>query len=280
LNNRNTPHRLCLLTDFMKWREFRFKRYRKWILPLIILAAVTEGAAIICGATFGKLEEGLFKGVAFLGFMFPPDWSAFAEMVQPAFQSIVIAFLGTVFGTILSVVFALLAAANISNPWVRNITRFFIGLERSIPEIVILLLLIAAFGLGSMPGIIALSLGCIGMLGKLLADTIEELDPIMMESMESVGANKMQIIVFGVLPQIMPNLISYALFRFEINIRLSVILGAVGAGGVGYELDYSFGMLQYHRAFTALLVIIVMIFGTERLSYILRGKIKMEGALK
>lgn len=249
-------------------------------MPLIILIAVAEGAAIVCGATFGKLETGLFNGISFLGNMFPPDWSAFSEMIQPAFQSIVIAFLGTVFGTILSVVFALLAASNLSHPWVRHTTRFLIGMERSIPEIVILLLLIAAFGLGAMPGIIALALGCIGMLGKLLADTIEEIDPIMMESMESLGANKLQIIVFGVMPQIMPNLISYTLFRFEINIRLSVILGAVGAGGVGYELDYSFGMLQYHRAFTALLVIIIMIFGTERLSYMLRNKIKMEGALK
>lgn len=264
----------------MTLKKYSLKRYRKYILPLILLLVVTEGAAIACGATFGKLETGLLNGLSFLGYMFPPDWSAFAEMVQPAFQSIVIAFLGTVFGTLLSVVFALLAAANISNPWVRNVTRFLIGLERSIPEIIILLLLIAAFGLGAMPGIIALALGCIGMLGKLLADTIEELDPVMMESMQSVGANKMQIIVFGVLPQIMPNLISYTLFRFEINIRLSVILGAVGAGGVGYELDYSFGMLQYHRAFTALLVIIIMIFGTERLSYMLRGRIKMEGALK
>jgi phosphonate transport system permease protein len=191
-----------------------------------------------------------------------------------------IAFLGTVFGTLLSIVFAMLAASNITNQWVRNTARVLIGLERSVPEIVILLLMIAAFGLGPMPGIIALALGCIGMVGKLLADAIEELDTVMIESIESVGANKLQVIVFGVLPQIMPNLISYTLFRFEINIRLSVILGAVGAGGIGYELDYAFNMLQYHRAFTALLVIIVMVVGTERLSYILRKNVKTEGALK
>jgi phosphonate transport system permease protein len=260
--------------------DFSFKRYRKWIVPFVLFAAVTEGAAIVCGATFGKLADGLVKGAAFFCFMFPPDWAAFSEMLQPAFQSIMIAFLGTVFGTLLSIVFAMLASSNLAPVWLRNTSRFLIGLERSIPEIVILLLMIAAFGLGPMPGIVALSLGCIGMLGKLLADTIEELDPVMMESMESVGANKMQIIVFGVLPQIMPNLISYSLFRLEINIRLSVLLGAVGAGGIGYELDYSFNMLQYHRAFTALLVIVVMVFGTERLSYLLRKNIKMEGALK
>ena len=260
--------------------EFSFKRYQKFIIPVILLVAVTEGAAIVCGATMDKLVTGLVKGFAFLGYMFPPDWQAFSDMLEPAFQSIIVAFLGTVFGTLLSIVFAMLAAANLSHPWVRNITRFFIGLERSVPEIIILLLLVSAFGLGTMPGIIALSLGCIGMLGKLLADVIEELDPIMIESMESVGANKMQVIIFGVLPQIIPNLISYALFRFEINIRLSVLLGAVGAGGIGYELDYSFNMLQYHRAFTALLVIILMVFGTEQLSSMLRKNIKMEGALK
>lgn len=261
-------------------QKYTFRRYRKYIVPVLVLLAVAEGSGLACGASLARLQEGLFKGVAFFGYMFPPDWSAFSEMLQPAFQSIIIAFLGTVFGTLLSVVFAMLAASNLSNSWVRNITRFLIGLERSVPEIVILLLLIAAFGLGAMPGIIALALGCVGMLGKLLADVIEEIDHKMIESMESVGANKMQVIVFGVLPQIMPNLISYALFRFEINIRLSVILGAVGAGGIGYELDYSFGMLQYHRAFTAMLVIIVMIFGTEHLSNILRDKIKIGGVLK
>jgi phosphonate transport system permease protein len=261
-------------------QKYSFKRYTRYIIPVIVLLAVTEGAAIVCGATFSGLRDGIIKGVGFFGFMSPPDWPAFAEMVQPAFQSIVIAFLGTVFGTLLSIVFALFASSNLSYKWVRNITRFLIGLERSIPEIVILLLLIAAFGMGAMSGIIVLALGCVGMLGKLLADVIEEIDPTMLESMESVGANKLQIIAFGVLPQIMPNLISYTLFRFEINIRLSVILGAIGAGGIGYELDYSFQMLQYHRAFTAMLVIIVMIFGTEQLSGMLKKKFKVEEALK
>src|ERR1700756_1683144 len=140
-------------------RKFSFKRYKKFILPLIALLAVTEGAAIICGATFDKLFGGLFRGMAFLGNMFPPDWSAFSEMIEPALQSIIIAFLGTVFGAVMSIVFALLAASNLSNPWVRNITRFLIGLERSIPEIVILILMVAAFGLWAMPGVVSLSLG-------------------------------------------------------------------------------------------------------------------------
>ncbi|AYL94477.1 phosphonate ABC transporter, permease protein PhnE [Mucilaginibacter celer] len=259
---------------------YSFKRYRKFVLPLISLIIVTAGASFVCDATLFKLRTGILKGLAFLRFMAPPDWTAFKDMLEPALQSMLLALLGTVFGTILSVIFAMLAASNISNKWVRNTARVLIALERSVPEIIILLLLIAAFGLGATPGIISLSLGCIGMLGKLLADIIEEIDPVLIESMESLGANKMQIIWFGVIPQIIPNLISYALFRLEINIRLSVIMGAIGAGGIGYELDYSFSMLQYHRAFTAMIVVIVMIFGTERLSYLLRKKFKVEGALQ
>ncbi|HZY37045.1 MAG TPA: phosphonate ABC transporter, permease protein PhnE [Mucilaginibacter sp.] len=264
----------------MKPREFSFKRYRKFIIPLIVLLAVTEGAAIVCGATFDSLFGGLGRGILFLGNLYPPDWKAFSEMADPALKTIIIAFLGTVFGSVMSIFFALMAASNLANPWVRNLTRFLIAFERAIPESVILILLVAASGLGAMSGVVALSLGCIGMLGKLLADIIEGIDPLMIESIESVGGNKAQVIVFGVVPQIIPNIISYTLFRFDINIRLSVLLGAVGAGGIGYELDYSFGMLDYHRAFTAIIIIIAIVFGTERLSYYLRKKIKMEGALK
>ncbi|HEY9001721.1 MAG TPA: ABC transporter permease subunit [Mucilaginibacter sp.] len=201
----------------MNLSKYSFKRYRKLIIPIVSLLIVAEGAAIVCGATFDKLFTGLTKGFSFLAYMFPPKWDAFSEMIGPALQTILIAFLGTVFGTIMSVFFAMLAASNISHKWVRNIARFFIGFERSVPEIVIILLLIAAYGLGAMSGVVALALGCIGMVGKLLADTIEELDSTMLESIESVGANKLQVINFGVMPQIMPNLISYTLFRFEIK---------------------------------------------------------------
>src|SRR5882672_2573419 len=101
----------------MKLKGFSLKRYRKLVIPLIILIIVAEGAALACGASFGKLQKGIVEGLSFLGYMFPPDWSAFAEMLQPAFQSIVIAFLGTVFGTLMSIVFAMLAASNLSYSW-------------------------------------------------------------------------------------------------------------------------------------------------------------------
>jgi phosphonate transport system permease protein len=264
----------------MQLKQFSIKRYYPFIVGLIVFAALSWGAAISCKIELTGLIEGIGKGMVFFKNLFPPDWEAFPEMLQPALDSLILAFLGTFFGTLMAVVFAVLGAANISHPIVRTISRFLIGLERSLPELFILLFLIAAFGLGSMPGIICLSLGCIGMLGKLLADAIEEIDGVLIQSLTAVGANKLQIIVFGIFPEILPKLLAYSLFRLEINIRLSVILGAVGAGGIGYELDYAFSMLQYHRACSALLVVLVLIFGIEKLSAYLRNMLNIKANLK
>jgi phosphonate transport system permease protein len=112
------------------------------------------------------------------------------------------------------------------------------------------------------------------MLGKLLADTIEEIDSVMLDSMTSVGANKLQVAFYGIFPQILPNLVTYAFFRLEISIRLSVILGAVREVGIGYELEYAFNMLNYHWAMTAFLLILLIVPGTEQVFNLVKKRIK------
>jgi len=142
-----------------------------------------------------------------------------------------------------------------------------------VPELFILLILIAAYGLGALSAVLALMIGCIGMLGKLFADAIEETPNSVIESLKVAGANKVQIIYFGIIPDLLPKLISYSLFRFEINIRLSVLLGAVGAGGIGYELDYAFSMLQFHRALSCLIVILILVIIIEQISVFIRKRL-------
>jgi len=264
----------------MKIAEFKISRYKNIVLPLGGLILLSFLASKSCKIDFSDFGEGIANGTFFITRMFPPDWAAFPDMLQPTFDTILLALLGTFFGTILSLLIAFFAAANLSNPWVRNITRSLISIERSIPELFILLILITAFGLGAVPAIIAIALGCVGMLGKLLADTIEDIPPTLMDSVASIGANKIQIIAFAVMPEIIPNLISYALFRFEVNIRLSVLLGAIGAGGIGYELETSFSLLEYHRAFSALIIVLVLVFSIERLSSFFRNKLKTAIVLK
>jgi phosphonate transport system permease protein len=139
-----------------------------------------------------------------------------------------------------------------------------------------LLILIAAYGLGALSAVIALMIGCIGMLGKLFADAIEETPSSVIESLQAGGANKIQIIYFGILPDVFPKLLSYSLFRLEINIRLSVMLGAIGAGGIGYELDYSFSMLQFHRALSCLIVVLLLVIIIEQISIYIRKKLSIQ----
>ncbi len=255
------------------FENYPLKRYKK---PLVYIIAISV-LLYLAGKSVHFSWEDLIKGIPNCGMvlkmMFPPDFTAFKDMIKPAFDTVILAFMATIFGAIISVFFGLAAAKNISHPILRNVARFLISVERALPEIFIILLLVAALGLGPFCGVVALAIGCVGMLGKLLADAIEEIDPKILESIEMTGANKLQVIRFGVLPQIMPALISNTIFRFEVNIRLSVLLGAVGAGGIGYELFHSFNLLEYQRATTAIIVILTLVFITERLSHQLRKSI-------
>jgi phosphonate transport system permease protein len=198
----------------------------------------------------------------------------------PALNSIFISVVGTFGGAVISLFFGLAAASNIAPPWLRQCTRFLLSLERALPEIVIVLFLVAAFGMGPSSGVLALVIGSIGMLGKLFADAIEELDMGSLDAIKAVGANRLQVMVYGVWHQIVPTVVSYTLLRFEWSIRLSVALGAVGAGGIGLELNRSFQLLDYHRCCSALILVLVIIVLSERGSEYLRKKVNVGGTLK
>ena len=251
-----------------------FRRYAPVVLPALGILLLAAGAAWVCGARWDLLFTGLADSMGFLVQLLSPEWPAFTDMVQPALNTLFIALVGTVLGTGLALGFALLAAGNITPGWIRHSVRALLALERALPEIVILLFLVAAFGLGPFAGVLSLAIGSIGMLGKLVADAIEEIPAEMIDSIEAVGASRLQVIVFGVIQPIIPSIISFALFRFEYSIRLSVVLGAVGAGGIGFQLYRAFVMLDYGRAASALIVTLVLVFLSERLSEFLRHKIK------
>jgi phosphonate transport system permease protein len=257
-----------------------FRRYGRVLLPLAGILLLAQGAAWVCGAQWGLVFKGMGSSASFLAQLLKPDFSAFADLWKPAFDSVFIALVGTFVGTIISILFALMAASNIAPPWLRQTVRLLLGMERALPEIVILLFLVAAVGLGAFAGVVALAIGSVGMLGKLIADAIEELDPVSIEAIQAIGANRVQVIVFGVLQPIIPSIISLSLFRFEYSIRLSVVLGAVGAGGIGLELYRSFVILDYGRAASALIVTLVLVFLSEQVSGRLRKKIKGEGRLQ
>jgi phosphonate transport system permease protein len=252
--------------------SYKGGRYGRYLLPLAILGLLTWLSSRVCHTDWSSLGKGLSESLPYFKNLLAPDWSALGSLLKPALDSVLIALVGTFAGTLLSIFFALSAASNVAPRPVRFIVRALMGTERALPEIVILLFLVAAFGIGPFSGVLSLTIGCVGMLGKLLADAIEELDPVYIESMEAVGARKVQVLFFGVIQPIVPTIVSYGLFRFEMSIRLSIVLGAVGAGGIGMELYRAFSLYEYPRASMALMLILALVFLSERGAAYLRKK--------
>ena len=249
---------------------------------LMIAAAVGATiwwAAVQCRVSLPELVAGAAKMVEVVGYFFPPDIRAFPALIHPAFETILLAAIATPFGVALSLMFGLAAAKNVAPAWLRGPARAVIAVERALPELITLLLLVAALGVGTFPGVLALAIGSIGMLGRLFADAIEEIDARVLESVESVGATRWQVIRHAVLPEVLPALLGSALYRFDVNIRASVILGAAGAGGMGEELFRSISLLEYERASMAIIMTLALVFGAERLSDFVRRRILDGGRL-
>jgi phosphonate transport system permease protein len=242
-----------------------------------VLVALIVLASRVCGVNLVTFTEGIGKGLILLKLFVPPAWSEFPDMLQPIGATVVMALSATVLGTLLSVPCALAASSNVAPGWLRSTMRFLIGFERGLPEIVLLLFAVAALGLGALPGLIALSISSVGMLAKLLADAMEEIEPQLLESIAVTGATHAQVIRYAVIPQILPSLFANALFRFEVNVRASVLLGAVGAGGIGYELSIAMASLEYQRATMAILSSLVLVIASERTSDFFRARILSGG---
>jgi len=259
---------------------YNLHRYRKHLGTVSVLIALIGLAGWRCEVSIHDLATGISKGLALLDLFFPPDWQSLPRMIEPAFVTVLLSLIATPIGAVLSIIFGLAAARNMSPPWLRLSTRTVIALERGLPEIVILLVLIAALGMGPLAGVMALAIGSIGMLGKLVGDAIEEIDLHTVESVESVGATRSQVIRYAVLPQVLPSLVANSMFRFEVNIRASVLLGAVGAGGIGYELSVAMSQLEYKKAMIAALVSFLLVFVAERCSDFLRTKLFTGGFLQ
>jgi len=259
--------------------DFSPRRYAKHVWGAVVLSAAVLVASWRSEVNFGDLAKASGKAATLVGLFFPPDWESFPKMIGPAFITVLIAAVATPIGTLCALAFGLASARNVSPPWLRLTTRSLMALERGIPEIILVLVLVAAFGIGPFTGVVALTIASIGMLGKLVGDAIEEIDTATVESVACVGATRGQLIRYAVLPQVMPSLLTNAMFRFEVNIRASVLLGAIGSGGIGYELMLSMNQLEYHKTTVAVVVSLLLVFLAERLSDAIRSHLLEGGGL-
>ncbi|MDO5681408.1 MAG: phosphonate ABC transporter, permease protein PhnE [Propionibacteriaceae bacterium] len=210
----------------------------------------------------------------FIGRMFPLDFPEAAELFRLIGVTLAIVILATVLSVILSIPVALLAAANTTpNSSTRAVARGFIVLTRAVPDLILAIFFMRVFNLGALPGVLAMGIHSIGMVGKLYADAIESLDNGPQEAIRAAGGGRQQQIIAGILPALTPQIIATALHRFDINLRTSVILGYVGVGGIGLALADSLRSLNYQRGMALAVVVLVLCVVTELISGALRTAI-------
>jgi phosphonate transport system permease protein len=219
--------------------------------------------------------EGIPDFIRLVGDMLPPNIKVLLseKTLWSIIQTIAMSITATVIGAGLSFIIALPAAANISSPLVSSICKSVIAATRVVPELIVVLILTVVVGLGPFTVVLALVFGCIGMLGKLFAETIEIVDPRPLEALQSVGVTKLQLIRFGILPQVLPSFIANTLYRNDINLRAALFLGMLAGGGIGYQLQLSLRIFKYQDALAITLLVLIVIAGMEAISNALRKRI-------
>jgi phosphonate transport system permease protein len=217
------------------------------------------------------LTDAHIQAASLIGRMIPPDWSITGSLLLPLWDTLNIATVGTAFGVLIAFPLAFLAARNTSpHPALRAFALAVIVSSRSINALIWAILLVTIVGPGLLAGMIAIALRSIGFVGKLLYEAIEEIHPTPVEAVTSTGAGRMQVLAYSVLPQIMPAFAGITVYRWDINIRESTVLGLVGAGGIGLQMNASINNLAWGEVAT----VFVLIFATVILSEWVSAKVR------
>jgi phosphonate transport system permease protein len=207
--------------------------------------------------------------------MYPPDFSDPKALLLSMLETVEMAILGTVLAVTLSIPIGLLSARNIApNYFVYIICRTITVFFRAVPEFIMAMILVIAIGFGAMPGVIALGFHTMGFLAKFYAEAIEHVRDGPIEAMTTMGANRAQVLAFAIVPQIMTSFVANNMYILDRNIRMATMLGIVGAGGIGYELQSAFRQFEYPRVAAIILIIFVTIFAIDFVSSVIRKKIQ------
>jgi len=231
----------------------------------LALGAYALYAASALDFTWERFVVGIDNGARFIGRMFPPDLSKWDLLAKGLYESLEIAVIASVLGIVLSLPIGLLAARNLMPPWVTWPARGFIALCRSFHQVIIAILFVKAVGFGALAGILALTVASIGFVGKLFAEAIEEISLKQVEAVRATGAPFMNVIVYGVMPQVLTRFVGFATYQLDSNLRNSTMVGIVGAGGIGGTMFAAFQRFDYDFLFTILASIVAVIMVSEAL---------------
>ena len=264
-----------MTSDIILERRRKSRNMRLWLyLALTVLVAWSVDVTIIQDTDWermGSLGNVLESANRFLGI----DYALFGDLLKPTIETFMIACLGTLLGVILCLPVTWFGAMNITpfKPVTYPLARLMMTISRSIHEIVWALFFVAAVGLGPLPGIFAIAVRSVGFIAKMSAEAIEDIDPGPVEAIRSVGGNNLQVLLYAILPQILPQVLGVIIFEWEINIRRSAILGLVGAGGLGLVFFRQMNTFNYHGVMTVIIAILGLILIGEAFSHWVRRKL-------
>lgn len=244
------------------------------IVGVLVVLLVVVQSFIVVQARPQDLIAGIHGMADIIRRATPPDFSKLGDALWPALETVDIAIFGTICGVVMAIPLAVLAAANVTpSRFFYYFARGIIGFARAVPDLVWALFFVTAVGLGPFPGGLALAVHSIGMLGRLFAETIEHMDMAPIDALALTGARRIQIFTHGIIPSVLPSLFGISLYRLDENIRSSLVLGFVGAGGIGFQLLTAMNLFQYREVSLLLIVTFVIVLSAERMSAVLRARL-------
>lgn len=251
-------------------------RHRKTAVQGIAILVMVAGFSYYTGLFDPeRLLEGIPSIVSLMAEGFPPDFSAGLTWLLPLLDTLAMSVAGTALALTLALPLGFLGARNTApNRVVYQIARTILNVLRSIPELIMGILFVAAVGFGALPGVLALGLHSVGMVGKFISESIEHVADEPIEAVRAAGATPLQVIFHGVLPQVLGQIADVTVYRWEYNFRASTVMGMVGAGGIGFELMGSLRLMQYQEVSALLLVILGTVTVVDAIGIYLRKRFK------
>jgi phosphonate transport system permease protein len=250
--------------------------WRKQMIRIAIFMPIVAISFYYCGLfDRQRLVEGIPSIISLIGESMPPSFSDFRSWLWPLFETLVMSLAGTVLAVTLSIPSAFLAARNTApHPLVYQLFRGVLNALRAIPELIMGIIFVAAVGFGALPGVLALGLHSVGMVGKFISESIEHVSEEPVEAVKASGAGFLQVIAHGILPQVLPQIADVAIYRWEYNFRASTVMGMVGAGGIGLALMSSLRLMQYREVAAILIVILITVTLVDGFGSYLRARFK------
>lgn len=240
-----------------------------------ILVAIVVASARQAEVSPAEFVEGIPRLTRWVSELWPPDLTELPSFAVATWETLAIAIVGTLVAATLALPLSLVVARNVTPaPWLAIPIRSFLNLLRGIDTAIFALFFVSVVGLGPFAGVLGVMCHTTGSMAKLYAEVLETLPAEPIEAMEATGTDRLRTIAFAVLPEALPALVGISLYLWEVNVRSSVILGIVGAGGIGYELSVSLKLLDFGRLMTLLILILSMVTAIDAVSAWLRHRLK------